>query len=235
MPAAPRHPLLLALLALAFALPAAGCGGDDGGGGGGGGEQPKTTPEAKPQTAEGGCRDVQPPAPRPEGELEKPKGGLSANKTYELVFKTSCGEFAVELDTDVAPETTTSLVSLARRDFYDGTTFHRVVPGFVIQGGDPTGTGSGGPGYSTRDRPPRDAQYTKGVVAMAKTGQEPPGTAGSQFFVVTGEGTGLTPDYAIVGAVSRGLEVVDRIAALGTGDGPPSRPVVIEDVTVETG
>jgi cyclophilin family peptidyl-prolyl cis-trans isomerase len=107
-----------------------------------------------------------------------------------------------------------------------------VVPGFVIQGGDPTQTSAGGPGYSTVDVPPSDAVYTKGVVAMAKTGAEPPGTAGSQFFVVTADDAGLPPDYAIVGEVTDGLDTVERIDALGVGDGPPSQPVVIESVTV---
>jgi cyclophilin family peptidyl-prolyl cis-trans isomerase len=117
--------------------------------------------------------------------------------------------------------------------FFDGTTFHRVVPGFVIQGGDPTGTGAGGPGYQTVDPPPQSAAYTRGVVAMAKTAVEPAGTSGSQFFVVTGANVGLPPDYAIVGKVTAGLKAVDAIAALGVGDGPPSQPVVIRKVTVE--
>ncbi len=107
-----------------------------------------------------------------------------------------------------------------------------MVPGFVIQGGDPTQTGAGGPGYSTVDAPPTDAAYTKGVVAMAKTGAEPAGTAGSQFFVVTADDAQLSPDYAIVGEVTEGLDTVERIDALGIGEGPPSQPVVIESVTV---
>ncbi|HEU4970532.1 MAG TPA: peptidylprolyl isomerase, partial [Gaiellaceae bacterium] len=105
---------------------------------------------------------------------------------------------------------------------------------FVIQGGDPTQTGAGGPGYSTVDKPPSDAKYTKGVVAMAKTQVEAPGTSGSQFFVVTAEDAGLPPDYAIVGTVTEGMDTVERIDALGTPgvDGPPSKPVVISSVTV---
>jgi cyclophilin family peptidyl-prolyl cis-trans isomerase len=104
----------------------------------------------------------------------------------------------------------------------------------VIQGGDPTGTGAGGPGYQTVDPPPADAAYVQGVVAMAKTEVEAPGTAGSQFFVVTGADIGLPADYAVVGTVTAGLETVLAIEALGTGDGPPSQPVVIERVTVES-
>jgi cyclophilin family peptidyl-prolyl cis-trans isomerase len=151
------------------------------------------------------------------------------------VVATSCGEFTIQLDPKTAPKTTASLVQLAEDGFFDNTTFHRVVPGFVIQGGDPTGTGTGGPGYSTVDVPPGSTQYTAGVVAMAKAGNEPPGTSGSQFFVVTAPDAGLPPDYAVVGKVTDGLETVSAIEALGTGDGPPSQPVVILKVTVETG
>ncbi len=102
----------------------------------------------------------------------------------------------------------------------------------MIQGGDPTGTGSGGPGYQTVDVPPSDAGYTEGVVAMAKAGFEAPGTSGSQFFVVTGPDAGLPPEYAIVGEVTEGLDTVLAIDELGVGDGPPSQPVVIERMTV---
>jgi len=157
---------------------------------------------------------------------------LPAGKTFTLTFETSCGPFTVSLDQKAAPHTSASLVALARTGYFDDTIFHRVVPGFVIQGGDPTQQGSGGPGYSTIDPPPADAKYTKGVVAMAKTQTEPAGTAGSQFFVVTGNDTGLTPDYAIVGTVTDGMDTVERIDALGAGDGPPSQPVVISKVTV---
>ncbi len=103
-------------------------------------------------------------------------------------METSCGSFTIRLDQKTAPNTAASFASLTEKGFYDGTVFHRIVPGFVIQGGDPTGTGTGGPGYSVVDKPPENAKYTRGVVAMAKTGDEPPGTAGSQFYVVTGPG-----------------------------------------------
>jgi cyclophilin family peptidyl-prolyl cis-trans isomerase len=166
------------------------------------------------------------------------KGAASADElkpdtTYRLVLKTTEGSFTIELDQKLAPNTARSLVRLARNGFFDGTKFHRVVPGFVIQGGDPTGTGSGGPGYSTVDVPPSDAAYTEGVVAMAKTQTEAPGTAGSQFFVVTGKDIGLPPEYAIVGRVTDGMGTVKAIEALGVGDGPPSKPVVIKKVTVQ--
>lgn len=158
---------------------------------------------------------------------------LDPATTYSLVLETSEGPFTIELDQKLAPNTTESLVKLARKGFFDGTKFHRVVPGFVIQGGDPTGTGTGGPGYSTVDAPPSDAAYTEGVVAMAKSPTEAPGTAGSQFFVVTGKDIGLPPEYAIVGRVTDGMDTVMKIDALGVGDGPPSKPVLIEKMTVQ--
>jgi peptidyl-prolyl cis-trans isomerase B (cyclophilin B) len=105
------------------------------------------------------------------------------------------------------------------------------VPGIVIQGGDPTGTGTGGPGYSTVDPPPRGTKYTKGVVAMAKTQNEPPGTAGSQFYVVTGADAGLPPDYAVIGKVTQGLSTVDRIGRLGDQSEQPTQPVVVYAIT----
>jgi cyclophilin family peptidyl-prolyl cis-trans isomerase len=113
--------------------------------------------------------------------------------------------------------------------------FHRIVPGFVIQGGDPTATGTGGPGYTTVDKPPAGAHYTRGVVAMAKAGNEPRGAAGSQFYVVTGADAGLPPDYAIVGRVSKGLAVVEKIGRLGDAGEQPTEPVVISAVRVVRG
>ena len=103
-------------------------------------------------------------------------------------MKTSCGSFTIQLDQKTSPNAAASFAALARSGFFDDTIFHRIVPGFVIQGGDPTAGGSGGPGYSTTDDVPADAAYVPGVVAMAKAGNEPPGTAGSQFFVVTARG-----------------------------------------------
>ncbi len=217
----------LLLLALVLALAAAGCGsGDDGEAG-----DDTTTTSA----AGGECESVDAPDAREPETREAPTEPLDDGTTYSLVFETSCGSFTIGLDLDLAPNTSASLVALAEDGYFDDTTFHRVVPGFVIQGGDPTATGAGGPGYQTTDAPPSDAAYVKGVVAMAKTELEPAGTSGSQFFVVTGADIGLPADYAIVGEVTEGIETVERIDALGQGDGPPSQPVVIETVTVEEG
>jgi peptidyl-prolyl cis-trans isomerase B (cyclophilin B) len=218
------------VLLLALALLVAGCGD--------GGDEPEaageTTTEAATEPADDGvCATVEAPEPKPDGGQDAPTGPLDADTTYRLLVATSCGDFTIELDQKLAPKTAASLVSLAESGFYDGTTFHRVVPGFVIQGGDPTGTGTGGPGYQTVDLPPSDAAYTAGVVAMAKGGAEPPGTSGSQFFVVTAPDSGLPAEYAVVGRVVEGMETVTAIEALGLGDGPPSKPVVIEKIGVE--
>ena len=210
--------LLVLLLALMLV---AGCGGDDDG--------DTTEPVA---TGADECTSVEAPAAREPEAGEAPSQELDPSKTYTLTFDTNCGSFVVTLDAEQAPNTAASLVALANAGYFDATIFHRVVPGFVIQGGDPTQSGGGGPGYSTVDAPGSDAEYTQGVVAMAKTEVEAPGTSGSQFFVVTGQDAGLPPDYAIVGEVTDGMDTVLRIDALGVSDGPPSQPVVVNTVTV---
>jgi cyclophilin family peptidyl-prolyl cis-trans isomerase len=158
---------------------------------------------------------------------------LDPAKTHTVTLKTNQGTFAFDLNVKDSPNTTASFAALVRKGFFDGLTFHRIVPGFVIQGGDPKGDGTGGPGYTTVDPPPADAKYTKGVVAMAKTQDEPAGTAGSQFFVVTGADIGLPPDYALLGNVSSGMDVVDRIGKLGDpATEQPTKRVVIEKATL---
>jgi cyclophilin family peptidyl-prolyl cis-trans isomerase len=149
------------------------------------------------------------------------------------VVETSCGTFDIALDTTRAPVIANSFAYLSEKGFYDGLTFHRIVPEFVIQGGDPEGTGSGGPGYSVTEKPPANLAYTKGVVAMAKSSTEPPGAAGSQFFVVTGADAGLPPEYALVGKISSGMDVVETIGKLGTPEEKPKQTVLIEKVTIE--
>jgi peptidyl-prolyl cis-trans isomerase B (cyclophilin B) len=217
-----RRGLPLAALAVA-ALLAAGCGAGK-----------KDASAGAASTGANGCRAVSAPQPD-ERTAPKPSKRLDASKTYELTLHTNCGDFTIRLDVGRAPATAASLVSLARRGYFDHTTFHRIVPGFVIQGGDPTGTGTGGPGYKTVDRPPRNARYTHGVVAMAKGGSEPPGTSGSQFFVVTSADAGLPAEYAIVGKVTQGLDVVDRIGKLGNpSTEKPTQAVVISRVRVDS-
>ena len=158
---------------------------------------------------------------------------LNPKVPHTVDVLTNYGRFDVRLDVEDSPCVTSSFASLVRKRFFDGTTFHRIVPGFVIQGGDPTGTGTGGPGYSVRDVPPRNSLYTEGVVAMAKSSTEPRGTAGSQFFVVTAPEAGLPPDYAILGVVTKGLKVVEKIGRLGNRvTERPTRRVVVLHMTV---
>jgi len=170
--------------------------------------------------------------------LDKPTPGQVVKKgeTASVTMETSEGSFTIALDTDQAPNTANNFAYLAEEGFYDGLGFHRIVPDFVIQGGDPKGDGTGGPGYSVVETPPSDLKYTPGVVAMAKSGAEAPGTSGSQFYVVTGSGgASLPPDYALVGKVSEGMDVVDKIGKLGGPDESPTKDVVIEKATLEKG
>jgi cyclophilin family peptidyl-prolyl cis-trans isomerase len=153
-----------------------------------------------------------------EATSATPTETTSATRTSATpvaLVTTSLGTFAIRLDVRDSPHLVASFERLARRGFFDGTIFHRIVPGFVIQGGDPTGTGTGGPGYTTTDPPPPGTRYTHGTVAMAKTASDPKGTAGSQFFVVTAADAHLSPDYALLGKVTSGLAVVDRIGTFG--------------------
>ena len=232
-----RRPLLL-LLAL-LALGVAACGDDDDSAAPSSEEEAPSTSEGQAQARPGArCVAVEAPAPRPDGGAEKPSTALEPGRRYVVVMQTSCGEFRFRLSQRYAPKTAASFASLVESGFFDGTVFHRIVPGFVIQGGDPTGTGTGGPGYSTRDVPPHDTAYIRGTVAMAKSGAEPPGTAGSQFFVVTGPDAGLPSEYALLGYVTQGQKVVQAIGEQGDpasgGAGTPLQPVVIEKATLET-
>jgi cyclophilin family peptidyl-prolyl cis-trans isomerase len=148
---------------------------------------------------------------------------------------TSCGTFRFRLADDQSPATTSAFADLANHGYFDRTIFHRIVPGFVIQGGDPTQTGLGGPGFRTVEPPPKTLRYTAGVVAMAKAGDDPRGAAGSQFFVVTGDASFLPPDYALLGRVTSGMDVVRRIGRYGNGDaGVPTRTIVIERIRVRS-
>ena len=216
-----RYALVLVAVA---ALLAGGCGGGDDDSSDSASTGAQSTPE---------CHEADAPEAAADGGEQAPSAPLAAGKTYKLVFETSCGTFTVKLDPKQSPNASASLVALARNGFFDDTIFHRIVPGFVIQGGDPTQSGSGGPGYTTVDKPPANAKYTKGVVAMAKAPTEPAGAAGSQFFVVTAPDAGLQADYAIVGTVTEGLPVVELIGTLGDAAEQPTQTVLIEKVTVE--
>jgi peptidyl-prolyl cis-trans isomerase B (cyclophilin B) len=178
-----------AVLVLALAL-LAGCGGD-------------SEPEAQ------GC-DVMITDESPGNDIEPLDPG-----DYSIEFQTSHGNFTVDVDETLSPCNGDSMLQLAKDGFFDGIVFHRIVPGFVIQAGQSGKTPDGGPGYTTVDTPAADTTYPKGLVAMAKTETDPPGTGGSQFFVVTGPDVMLPPDYAPIGKVVKGMAVVDKIGKLG--------------------
>ncbi len=156
---------------------------------------------------------------------------IDPKKTYTANVVTDAGAFTITLDAAKAPTTVNNFVVLSRYHFYDGVVFHRVIKGFMAQGGDPEGTGSGGPGYEFKDELPQAGQYTVGSVAMANAG---PNTNGSQFFIVTGDkGVSLQPDYSLFGQVSEGMETVRAIEADGTtGEGRPTKIHSITSVTI---
>ncbi|GAC1435414.1 MAG: hypothetical protein NVSMB51_04880 [Solirubrobacteraceae bacterium] len=181
-----------------------------------------------------GCPAVAAPRPKGSQHLAKPTLRLAAGRPHVATLLTSCGTIQIALDVRGAPRTSASFAYLAGKHFFDGLTFHRIVPGFVIQGGDPLGSGQGGPGYTIVERPPAGTRYVSGVVAMAKTASDPAGASGSQFFIVTGADAALPSDYALLGRVTSGTDVIARIAAVPADPqtGQPARPVVITRATV---
>jgi cyclophilin family peptidyl-prolyl cis-trans isomerase len=159
-----------------------------------------------------------------------PPNCLDPAKTYTLTFETDAGTFAAVLDQQQAPKTANNFAFLAGYHYFDGIAFHRVIPGFVIQGGDPTGTGSGGPGYQFADELPKAGQYKVGSLAMANSGAN---TNGSQFFVITGDqGVALPPQYSLFGQVTSGMDVVKKIEADGSQSGTPAVLHKMTKVTV---
>jgi peptidyl-prolyl cis-trans isomerase B (cyclophilin B) len=222
--------LFACLLLVAFA----GCGDDDKEASANATPTATATPEDTGGEQGTGCQPADKPAPK-DVKLKKPKQELDPAKTYVATVTTNCGDFKIKLDAKRAPKTGGSFKYLVDKGVYDGLGFHRIVPGFVIQGGDPLGNGTGGPGYSVDEKPPANLAYTKGIVAMAKSSAEPPGRSGSQFYVVTAPDAGLPPEYALVGKVSEGYDVVEKIDALGTPEEQPNQTVLIEAMTVEQG
>jgi cyclophilin family peptidyl-prolyl cis-trans isomerase len=195
---------------------------------GGGDDDSSTT------ASSGDCKEVEAPAPK-KVSLKAPPQTVKKGEELTAVVETTCGTFDIALDSSRAPKTVNSFVFLSEEGFYDDLTFHRIAPGFVIQGGDPLGTGTGGPGYSVTEKPPANLSYTKGVVAMAKSSADPPGRSGSQFYVVTAPDAGLPPEYALVGKVSEGYDVVERIDSLGTPAEKAKQTVLIEKITIDRG
>jgi cyclophilin family peptidyl-prolyl cis-trans isomerase len=222
-----RHAIIHAVFALlaigAVAAILGGCGGSD-----------SSSDSTATTASTNGCKEVEAPAPK-EVSLKAPPQTVKKGEELTAVVQTSCGTFEIALDSTRAPKTVNSFAYLAEEGFYDDLTFHRIAPGFVIQGGDPLGTGTGGPGYSVDEKPPANLAYTKGTVAMAKSSADPPGRSGSQFYVVTAPDAGLPPEYALVGKVSEGYDVVTKIEKLGTPAETPKQPVLIEKMTIEKG
>lgn len=240
-----RRALVISVILLATIVLAA-CGKDSPGKGdasatGAGTTATATTPAVAPRSAHDGCKAVPPPVPSTHPTVARSKVKLSRKRRYVATLKTNCGTIRIALDVRHAPKTTSSFAGLVRRHYYDGLNFHRISKpagkDFVIQGGDPELTGNGGPGYSVVEPPPTSTQYLRGAVAMAKTENEPPGSSGSQFFIVTAKDSKLPPEYALLGHVTGSTKAVRRIARLATDpvSEMPLDPVVIETVRIHRG
>jgi len=204
---------LAACAALVAAPVLAGCGSSDSGS--------ATAPAATGAAADAAAKSWSSPPPM----------DIDPNATYTAVLRTSQGNISIALDPKQAPKTVNNFVFLAKEGFYDGLTFHRVIPDFVIQGGDPEGTGSGGPGYQFEDELPDSGAYKLGSVAMANAG---PNTNGSQFFIIVGQqGVQLPPSYSLFGQVTKGLDVAEKISTMAApGTETPDPPVTIEKATI---
>lgn len=194
----------------------------------------KDEAEIAPADLPPGCENVSAPEPKQE-QLKPPDKQLDASDELTAVVETSCGTIEIALDTVKFAKTASSFAYLVEEGFYDGTSFS-YIDGSVVQGGDPIGDRTGGPGYSVDEAVPFDTEYTRGAVAMAKTEVEPIGRSGSQFFIVYAADAGLQPQFAVLGEVTEGIDVVDRVAELrepGSDTGAPRAPVVIDRITLE--
>ena len=192
------------------------------------------SPSAAPG-AEGGvaCGAEEPKAAGEEKQMydAPPEMQIDENKQYTAVMQTSCGTVELELLAKDAPMTVNNFVFLAREGFYDGLKFHRIIPGFMAQGGDPQGTGSGGPGYQFEDEIVEELTFTEpGLLAMANAG---PGTNGSQFFITVAPTEHLNGLHTIFGKVTKGMDVVTEIEGFGDPSGTPTQTVYIEKVTIQ--
>ena len=170
-------------------------------------------------------------APKTQQFSSPPELGIDPSKRYTATISTSLGDMVVALDAAAAPNTVNNFVFLAGHHYYDGVIFHRIIDGFMCQGGDPTGTGRGGPGYKFADELPKPGRYEVGSVAMANAG---PNTNGSQFFIVSGKsGVGLPPQYSLFGKVVKGLDVLEQMQHVATDrQDRPHEDVVINSVTL---
>jgi cyclophilin family peptidyl-prolyl cis-trans isomerase len=170
-------------------------------------------------------------SPKAQTFPDVPEMGIDPSKRYSATMETSLGPIVIALDAARAPKTVNNFVFLARYHYYDGVIFHRIIGGFMCQGGDPTGTGRGGPGYKFEDELPKPGQYELGSVAMANAG---PNTNGSQFFIISGpDGVRLPPHYSLFGKVVKGMDVVEAMQNVATDRSDrPHEDVVIHSVTV---
>lgn len=216
-----RRAPFAALLACGVLL--AGCGQQD---------EPAATGSGSAGGSSAECPPADGSAERRTSFDEAPPMCIDPEKTYTATLATDAGDITIDLDAKGAPATVNNFVVLSRYHFYDGLTFHRVIQGFMAQGGDPEGTGAGGPGYDFGDELPDEGDYEVGSVAMANSG---PDTNGSQFFIITGEaGVGLPPSYSLFGSVAKGQDALQAIEADGSeGEGRPSTVHTIESVTIE--
>ena len=191
-----------------------------------------TTTAAKPAVlyGNGECPPADGSAKHTLEFKDAPKKCIDPSKTYKATVKTNKGTFTITLDPKKAPATVNNFVTLARYHFFDGVPFHRIIPGFVVQGGDPTGQGQGGPGYQIKDELPDSVKdYVEGSVAMANNG---PDSNGSQFFVWLGPNPLPGPSYSLFGKVTEGLDVVKKLEATGTPEGTPKEPSEMVKVTI---
>jgi cyclophilin family peptidyl-prolyl cis-trans isomerase len=190
------------------------------------GSSPSAAPTASPSAAAPSAAASQAASQASSGCPTAAPQPMPGGQTDVVTIETSKGPIEITVEADLGPLAAENFVDLAACGFYDGTVFHRVVPGFVIQGGDPTGSGSGGPGYEFPNDPVK-VPYERGVVAMANAGRD---TNGSQFFIVLDEAS-LPPDYSVFGRVTKGMEAVDAIAAAADAENPTS-PIKMDKVTV---
>jgi peptidyl-prolyl cis-trans isomerase B (cyclophilin B) len=215
--------LVLLLVALAIGLVAAGCGGSS-----------KKASALHPGSD--GCDHSKPAAASDKRDsYSKADTVLKAGQKAEIDMVTSCGTLKIALDTHTANPIPNSIAFLVEKKFYDGLTFHRIISDFVLQGGDPNGNGSGGPGYTVVGKVPAGYTYKLGDVAMAKTQDEPSGSAGSQFFVISGQqGVQLPTDYGLLGhaADAESLATIKKIASFATASSTPSKPIYIVSATL---
>ena len=176
------------------------------------------------------CPPVDGSGPKRQSFAAPPEMCIDLSKRYTAEMVTSKGTMVFALDAVSAPRTVNNFVFLARYHYFDGIAFHRIIPGFVLQGGDPKGTGAGGPGYRFEDELPQPGRYELGSLAMANAGRD---TNGSQFFVISGpDGMRLPPLYSLFGQLVSGRDVVAAIDSVGTKSGAPKEKILIESVTV---